>query len=82
MIYTLITACKVVSLITLGSYSDCLTPTYADANAFDFSIAHTRRMNVVLGEDVYIDSQIRYSAIAHAIELEDVEKKSLSSLQG
>ena len=46
--YIFITACKVVSLITLGSYSDCLTPTYAKSNAFDIDIAHTRGVNVVL----------------------------------
>jgi hypothetical protein len=48
IIYMFITACKVVSLITLESYSDCLTPTYAETNAFDFDIAHTRGVNVVL----------------------------------
>jgi hypothetical protein len=46
--YIFITACKVVSLITLGAYSDCLTPTYAKSNAFDIDIAHTRGVNVVL----------------------------------
>jgi len=39
-------------------------------------------MNVVLEKDVYINSQSGYSAIAHAIELENAEIKSLSSLQG
>ena len=71
-----------VSLITLESYSDCLTPTYAETNTFDVDIAHTRGMNVILEKDVYINSQSRYSAIAHAIELENAEIKSLSSLQG
>jgi hypothetical protein len=39
-------------------------------------------MNVVLEKDVYVNSQSRYSAIAHAVELENAEIKSLSSLQG